>query len=484
MNIRRNLAFNFLLSASQIIFPLVTIPYITRVLDPEGVGKVAFIDSLTYFFTVIAEFGIVTYGIREVARVQGDPAERSKVVSELLLIQFIASSIAMVLYGAAILFWFDKIGDPILVVLSACFFLANFLYCEWYFWGRERFRYITVRSMAIRLAGIVAIFLLVREQQDNRMYYGVMVGSSIAVLASNFIVMARQNDISFRELAARRHIRPLLVNFGISLTYSITTLTDVPVVRLAAGVHAAGLYVMAARMVKLSSSVLTDIFLVLYPHTVRVAMQDDKAHLYRTLPDYSDLLLAISLPASALLFLCAPDIVRILLGPSFADVTPQIEWLSPYPAIVSFSLFLNKQVLMVHDREDRVLRALLVGNLFFLPACIFMATKYSGPGACIALVTAESIILAFNFIYCRNLLPNVELVRFRSVLRTIAGIALLFPLRWAIARIGMGPVGQLGLTLALSLALLIPWTLWITRPRIGLEFATALRTRIKPRNLG
>lgn len=484
MNVRRNLALNFLLSAGQILFPLITIPYITRVLDPEGVGKVAFMDSLSYFFTVIAEFGIVTYGIREVARVQDDDQERARVVSELLAIQFIASSIALVLYGISIFIWLDKIGDPVLVVLSASFFLANFLYCEWYFWGRERFRFITLRSLVIRLLGIGAILLLVKERTDNRMYYGVMVASAIAVLLVNFVVLVRENRLSFRGLAAKRHVKPLLVNFGISMAYSITTLTDVPLVRLVAGVHTVGLYAMAARLVRLCSSLLTDIFLVMYPHSVRIAGKDEHGSLHRVLPDHSDLLLAVSIPASALLFICAQDIVDIALGPSFSGTAPLIRILSPLPAIVSYSLFLNKQVLMVHDREDLVLRALLVGNLFFLPAGILLTQAYGGHGACLALVLAESIILVFHYRYGIGQIPSRTLASWPTLARIVVGMGALFPIRWLVDACSENNWTRLTLTVIISVAFLAIWTLWVIRPRIARQAWLELIDRKKNNTLG
>lgn len=104
VSVKRNLAYNFILSLSQVFLPLLSIPYISRVLDPAGIGEVSFIDSFTFYFISIAEFGIVVYGMREVARLKNEPVEKEKLVSELLFLHIISSSVTLVLYAIAVFY--------------------------------------------------------------------------------------------------------------------------------------------------------------------------------------------------------------------------------------------------------------------------------------------------------------------------------------------------------------------------------------------
>ena len=159
-SIKRNLVYNFILSVSQVFLPLLSIPYISRVLDPSGIGEVSFIDSFTFYFISIAEFGIVVYGMREVARLRNEPAKKDKLVSELLLLHIVSSSITLLVYGIAVYFIWEKIHDPRVVYFSLAYLLVNFFACEWYFLGMEKFRYITSRSLLSRLLGLICIYLL------------------------------------------------------------------------------------------------------------------------------------------------------------------------------------------------------------------------------------------------------------------------------------------------------------------------------------
>lgn len=124
MNLKKNLVYNSILSLSQVLFPLITIPYISRVLDPEGVGRVGFIDSYTYFFTVVAEFGIITYGVREIVKLKDDPIALKKLVSELFLIQLIASGITSVIDLSGFSYYGRKLG------CASYSFLCFFFYCQ------------------------------------------------------------------------------------------------------------------------------------------------------------------------------------------------------------------------------------------------------------------------------------------------------------------------------------------------------------------
>jgi len=124
--IKRNLLYNFLLSVSQVLFPLLSIPYVARVLDPEGVGRVAFIDSFSYYFVVMAELGITVYGIREVVKLRDEPERLKRLVKELMGLRVISSSLVMLLYAIMMWLLWDRIADWRLLGFSVTFLLINF----------------------------------------------------------------------------------------------------------------------------------------------------------------------------------------------------------------------------------------------------------------------------------------------------------------------------------------------------------------------
>jgi len=262
VSLKKNLAYNFLLSLSQIAFPLISIPYIARVLDPEGIGKVSFIDSLTYYFIVIAEAGIVSYGIREVSRRRDKPSELKKLVSDLVSLHLLTSAISLILYIGLVALLYKKINDIRLILFSVSFLLVNAFSCEWYFWGTEKFRYITVRSLITRLLGLASIFLLINEKGDYIIYYGIITVTAIANLIWNGAKLFGDVDIGFKKIEWKKHIHYLMITYQISLVYSVVILLDNVFLQVLSTSAAVAYYAFAAKVVRISGALVTDALLV------------------------------------------------------------------------------------------------------------------------------------------------------------------------------------------------------------------------------
>ena len=147
---------------------------------------------MTYYFIAVAEFGIVVYGIREVARVKHDRQKLQQLVSELLILHIITSCFSLVLYCIAVAVLWNKVDDIRLVLFSLSFLIVNFFACEWYFWGLERFRYITIRSLITRVLGLISLFILVKKPQDYYIYYAIIVISAIANITWNSVSLFRE----------------------------------------------------------------------------------------------------------------------------------------------------------------------------------------------------------------------------------------------------------------------------------------------------
>ena len=102
-SIKFNLVMNMLLTTSAFVFPLITFPYITRVLLPEGNGKIAFANSVINYFSMFAMLGIPTYGIRACAQVRDDKEQMSKTAQEIWVINGIMTLLAYAALAVALI---------------------------------------------------------------------------------------------------------------------------------------------------------------------------------------------------------------------------------------------------------------------------------------------------------------------------------------------------------------------------------------------
>lgn len=428
VSLKKNLAYNFLLSLSQVLFPLLSIPWLSRVLQPEGLGKVQFIDGLTYYFIVLAEAGIVTYAIREVARCRHDRAALRQLVSELLSLHLLTTLGSVLLYSLTVYLLYDRIGDGRLVLCSLSFLLINGFACEWYFWGLEDFRFITLRSLLVRALALLSLFVLVRRPEHYARYYALIAGTAIAVLVWNLAKMAAQTGLSFRRLRWRRHLRITRITYAVSLVYSIPLLLDNVLLGLLAGTAVVAFYAYALKIVRLLSAFLTDSFLVLYPRTVALLQDADERLLQRNLRLSADGLLLLALPAGAGIWLVADAFTAIYFGPSFGAVAAHLRVLSVYPVLVTLALFLNKQVLMPRNQERFVLYGLVVGAVAFLLLSFALCPRQGSLGMAWALIGSEAAVVACNAFFVRRLHRGLLPIPARTVVAGLLCVALFLAL--------------------------------------------------------
>ncbi|WP_165917321.1 oligosaccharide flippase family protein [Flaviaesturariibacter aridisoli] len=483
MSLKKNLAFNFLLSLSQVLFPLLSIPWLSRVLDPAGLGRVQFIDGLTYYFIVLAEAGIVTHAIREVARCRHDRSALKQLVSELLTLHLLTTLASACLYGLTVYLLYDRIGDVRLLLYSLSFLLINGFACEWYFWGLEEFRYITLRSLLVRALALLSLFLLVRQPEHYVRYYALIAGTAIVVLAWNVLRMLAQTGISFRKLQWRKHLRITRVTYAVSLVYSIPLLLDNVLLGVLSGTAVVAFYAYALKIVRLLSAFITDSFLVLYPRTVALLQEADERLLQRNLRLSAEGLLLLALPAGAGIWLVADSFTAVYFGPRFASVAGHLRILSVYPLLITLGLFLNKQVLMPRNQERFVLYGLLAGAASFLLLAFLLCRRWGSYGMAWALVGSEVVVVLCNALFVRRLHRGLVPVPARTLAAAVASVALFLATGWCLRRLDLGPWPYL---LALLPACLLWFILVLKAFRLEVSelLFAALRPKQKPSVLG
>ena len=169
-SIKLNFVYNVLLNVSTVIFPLITAPYVARVLEPDGVGLFNFAGTYAGYFALVALLGIPTYGVREVSKLREDKRGLAKLVSEMMSIAFITTIVVSTIYLLS-LGIVGQLKENFILFLLAGFavYLAPFK-INWYYQGLEEFGFITLRSLIIRVLSIICLFLFVREKNDLIIY--------------------------------------------------------------------------------------------------------------------------------------------------------------------------------------------------------------------------------------------------------------------------------------------------------------------------
>ena len=431
-SIRSNLVYNFALSVSQVFLPLLSIPYISRVLDPAGIGEVSFIDSFTFYFISIAEFGIVVYGMREVARLKNEPEKKRKLVSELVLLHIISSSVTLVLYGIAVFFIWNKIHDPRVLYFSLAYILVNFFACEWYFLGMERFRYITFRSLLSRVLGLICIFLLIKQPSDYFIYYAIIASSAMLNSLWNNYLLFKEVPLSFNEIDWRRHIPKLRITYFISLVYGVTLILDNVLLRIVSTASAVGYYAFSVKIVRISTTLLSDPLQVFFPRIVSFLRENNHKQVQVMITRNLQLLILLSVAICVGLFLLSEPLVSIFLGEQFIPAMDNLKILAAFPFLKSYNHFLSKQVLISQNHERLYLNSLVVTSLFFVVLMLLLSYRYADTGASYAIMFAEAVLLLTNLYYVRKTSTHLDIFDMKTFGHAIIGAICFIPLIYII----------------------------------------------------
>lgn len=157
---------NMILTTSSFIFPLITVPYVSRVIGPDGMGAISWAQTFVSYFSLVAVLGINTYGIREVAKVRNDREKLSVVTQELITILIISTTIAYAAFLVTI-FTLPKAREdkPLMLIFSISIWMTS---CgiNWFYQGIEQYGYITTRNILVKLIGLILIFIFVHQSSD------------------------------------------------------------------------------------------------------------------------------------------------------------------------------------------------------------------------------------------------------------------------------------------------------------------------------
>lgn len=249
--IKRNFVYNLLLQISAVLFPIITAPYIARVLDPDGVGIVNFVNTYASYFALFAVLGIPTYGIREIAKRQGNLKEMERFLSQMISIELVSTFVISLLFIGSVL-WIDQLKENALLFLLAgiSLYMTPFK-IEWFFKGQEKFGYITFRSLVIRTVSILLLFVFVRTKHDLVNYVLLSLFSTIANEFWNYLKVLKlgiRPYITFK--GCKTHLKAVLVLLGSSVAISIYVMLDTLMLGFLADYSEVGYYNSAIHLVK------------------------------------------------------------------------------------------------------------------------------------------------------------------------------------------------------------------------------------------
>ena len=251
----RSVKFNFIMNSilmiSAMIFPIMTYPYVSRVLQPEGIGTVSFANSVITYFSMFAQLGIPTYGIRACAKVRDDRVKLTRTVHEIFLLNLLTCFAIYIVYGAALLCVPQFREEKTLFLVMGTLILFNTIGVEWMYKGLEQYSYITMRSIGFKFIAVLAMFCLIHQKDDYIIYGGITIFAAVGSNILNFINLRKYIYLHpVKNYNFRQHLRSISIFFAMSIATTVYTNMDSVMLGFIKGTTENGYYDAAVKIKK------------------------------------------------------------------------------------------------------------------------------------------------------------------------------------------------------------------------------------------
>ncbi len=396
-SIRQNFLMNVLLTLSTIIFPLITFPYISRVLTPIGTGKVAMATSFVQYFVMFAQLGIPTYGIRAVAKVRDDKEKLSKTVHELLILSTITSVVAYIILFICIP-TIPRIAaeKPLYYIMSANI-LLNCIGMEWMYKGLEQYTYITIRSVIFKFIALVMMFIFIHNQGDY-LWYGVtsVVASSLSFVL-NFINAKKFIDVKWLgNYDFKPHLKAVAIFFAMAVATTVYTHLDTVMLGFMTTDTDLGYYNAAIKIKTVLVSLVTSLGAVLLPRA-SYYVETNKMKEFRIISAKAlDFVFVAAIPVTVFFIYFARQGVMLLSGDAYMGAIQPMQILMPTTLFIGITNILGIQILVPLGKERSVLHSEILGAVIDLVLNFILIPKYASSGAAIGTLVAELAVLIYQ----------------------------------------------------------------------------------------
>lgn len=407
MKQQKSLKINAILNITKtlmgLVFPLITFPYASRILMPEGLGKVNFALSIISYFAIISSLGIENYGIREAAKLRDDKIQLSKFSKEIFMINMISTIVAYALLAVAIIFIPKFLEYIRLLIVSSATILFTTLGMNWLYSAVEDYLYITIRSIIFQVISLILLFLLVHSKDDYVKYAAISVVSNVGSNILNFVHSRKY--ISFKidkPLKFKKHLKPIMVLFAMAVAVKIYTVLDTTMIGFLKNDYEVGIYTAATKINKIVLSLVVSIGTVLLPRLSYYSSMEDKTEFYKLAYKGFDILLLIALPSAVGLSLLSTSIVHLLSGNGYEAAILPMRIMNPIIVVIGLSNFIGIQMFMPLNKEKWILYSVLVGAVVNFFINLFLIPIYGSVGASIATLCAEITVTLTQLILLRR----------------------------------------------------------------------------------
>lgn len=404
-SLKKNFIYNILYQVLIIILPLITTPYISRVIGPTGTGINSYTYSITYYFVMFSMLGINNYGNRLIAKCRNDSEKMSKEFSSLFRLHVLLSIIAILVYLIYVMIGVNEY--KIYFLIQTVYLVSSLFDINWLFFGLEEFKITVTRNTIIKIISTLSIFLLVKKSDDLIIYILIL---GLSSLISNLLLFPflKKNKVKlvkvdFKEIT--KHFKPLVVLFIPVIAVSIYKLMDKIMLGSMIDVKEVGLYEYGERIINLPMTIITALGTVMLPRISNLVANKEEEKIKKYIDKSMKFVLFLSIPLCFGIIIVANDFIPLFLGNGYMKTSTIVKILAITIPIISWANIIRTQYFLPKEMDKEYIRSVFLGAIINFILNIFLIKKYQSLGASIATVFAELVVMLYQTYKVRKFLP-------------------------------------------------------------------------------
>ena len=420
--IAKNVIYNVIYQAVTLLMPIITVPYVSRVLGKEGIGIYGYTNSIVQYFIILGSLGLSLYANREIAYKRDNKKDMSNTFWSLFILNFITVGIALIVY--TLIFCINN-ENAVIYRIQILNIVAVMIDISWLYMGIEDFKKTVTRNLIVKIIGVSCVFLFVKSYDDLNLYITIY---SLMTLLGNVVMWGYLPKIVYRinfsELKIFKHLLPTLKLFVPQIAIQVYAILDKTMLGKLADTGEVGLYDQSQRIVQLVLGLVTSLGLVMLPRMSNTFAKGDNKKISEYLNNSLKGVAYISIPMAFGLASISKEFVPWFFGPGFDEVSYLMVSITPILFLIGMSNVLGMQYLMPTDQTKAFTASVTAGAITNVILNILLIPKYKALGACISTTFSEFNVTLIQYICVRKVIYKKEI--FKSIIKYVFASILMF----------------------------------------------------------
>lgn len=407
---KKNYVYNLLYSVLTMLLPLLTTPYISRVIGASGLGVYSYNYTIAGYFSTFALLGINFYGNREIAKIRDDIDKRNVIFSEIYTMQLITSISILALYGIYLACFTNE--DRLIAIIMLFHVISPAFSINWFFSGMEMFKITVIRNIIIKILTVLSIFLFVKSKVDLWIYALIM--SLGTLLSEGYLILlvpryAKYHIPSIKAILT--HFKPNIILFVPILSVSVYRSMDKLMLKWLVDYEQVGYYTNAEKIINVCLACVTALGQVMLPKMTNLLSNGMREQFYSLLSKSFKYVNIITIAMMFGLFSVADVFVPVFFGSGYEACILLIKLLSINLVFLSWGNVLKTQYLIPRERDSLYIKSVMFGAIINFGLNILLIPILKAQGATIATICAEFISLIIIIYHLRKEIKIVKDIR-------------------------------------------------------------------------